>query len=138
MLQVRIEILSSRNFLSSLHMVTYTAFLDRVGAINAHVDLLPDPGEFEDFVDEHTAQFKAKANKNKIKIHIINPINALIKRFKNGHSAKRLIDRTKNPISELEMKIEEIKRDLEDTFDSKVEEAIDNLFENGESFASKV
>lgn len=42
-----------------------------VDAICAHLDLLPDPEEFEDFVNEYIAELKSNENTNKIKTHII-------------------------------------------------------------------
>lgn len=48
------------------------------------------------------------------------------------------MERTSNPITGLETKINQIEQDLEGTVDSKIEEAFNNLFENDENFASKV
>lgn len=56
------------------------AFQDHVDAINAHLDLFPDRGEFEDFHNDHKTELKAKDNKNTINYHIIKPIIALAER----------------------------------------------------------
>lgn len=75
---IRHESISSSTFLASLRITMRKASQDQVDALNAHLDLHPDPRELEYFVGEHTAELKAKDTTNAIKHHMISAINALI------------------------------------------------------------
>lgn len=90
-LHVRDEFLSSPSFLTNLRIAIRASTQERVDEISAHLYLLPNLGEFEDFVTEYTAQLNSEANTNTIKTHIIGPMNALID-LKNGHSSKNPMD----------------------------------------------
>lgn len=48
------------------------------------------------------------------------------------------MDRTSTRIAKLETKIEQMESYLEDTIDTKVEQAPENLFDDGENFKTKV
>lgn len=110
----------------------------QVDKIDAQLDLLPDPAEFEDFVNEHNAELKSKGNTNTIKTHIIGPMNSIIERVnKMAIAQKTLMDRTSNGISKLGAKIEELEQDLEESIDAKIEDALENLFNNDDKFQSK-
>lgn len=50
----------------------------QIEAINAHLDLPLDPGEFEEVVNDHTAEMKTKEKIKTIKIHIVGHMRALI------------------------------------------------------------
>lgn len=71
---IRNKILSSTSLLASFRIEMRTASQDQVDSINTHIDLFPDPGEFEDLVIEHKTKMKSKENTNIINNHIIRPI----------------------------------------------------------------
>lgn len=74
-----------------------------------------------------------------MKQQTIGTMNAIIFRINEmSIPQKKLMDRTSNWITELETKIEQLEQDFEDTLVSKIEEAVENLFEKDESFESKV
>lgn len=59
----------------------------QVDAIEAHLHVLPAPGDIEDIVNERRAELKSKVNIGTVKTFIVEPINVLIKHVKNVHSA---------------------------------------------------
>lgn len=96
-LQIRNKILPNPRLLARFRIAMRTASQDY--ASNAHLDLLPNPGQFEDFFNKHTAELKEKANRTTIKHHIISTINALIKHInKMARAQKRLMNHTSNRI----------------------------------------
>lgn len=73
-----------------------------------------------------------------IKQHMIKLMNELIGRVNRITIAqKTLMGRTWNRVSKIEMKIEQMEKYIKDTIDFKIEEDIDNLFDNDEKFESK-
>lgn len=50
---------------------------------------------------------------------------------------KTIMDRTPTRIAELKTKIEQMEGDLEDTIDTKIEEALEELFDLNKNFKSK-
>lgn len=101
-LHIKNEIQSSPSFLSSLRIAMRIASQDQVDATYTYLALLHDPGEFEDFLNEHKPELKSKANTNKINTHIIGPKNALRERVnKMDIAQKRAMNWTSNRITKL-------------------------------------
>lgn len=100
---------------------------------------LPGSGEFKDFVNENTTELKTNANTITIKENIIGPMNALMEGVNNTSIVqKTLIGHTLNLITELESKMEQKEQCLEDIVDSKIEEALDDLFYSDGNSESEV
>lgn len=115
------EMILSSSFLTSLKFAIGATSWEQVDAMNAHLDLLPDPGEFEDFVKEHKAEFKWKENKNTIKTYTMRPMNELINRVKKMEvEQKTHMDCTSTRITELETKFEQMKSKCEGKIDTKI------------------
>lgn len=67
-----------------------TTSQSRVHSINIHLNLLPDPVSLRKLWT-NTAELKAKANKNKIKNHMIGRMTGLIERLKKMAIAQKMI-----------------------------------------------
>lgn len=125
---IRDQILLSPSFLVSLLIAMLATSNEQAATINAHLNLLPNCGEFKDFDSKHTAKLKSKTNTNTIKVHIIGPENALIERVNMTMAQKTLLNRKSNRIYKLEAKIEQMEQGLNENIDAKIEEALHNLF----------
>lgn len=136
---IREEILSSPKFLANVQIAMRAMSQEHVDAVNTHLDLISDPGEFEDLVCKHRAESKSKVDTNKMNSHIIGPMIALIERInKMSIEQKTLMDRTSNLVYKLEAKIEQNGKDLNESINTKIEQELNNLLEDSEELKSKV